>query len=1012
MAECREGEAKQWVKKDVKGVGADEEKKGENDAQTKTKEATVMGGDGKNKVEVRLGKEGGKDGAISHQKAGDLRGREVDRESCHGAKLTGAEGVGEAEENWETPKRAHLLKAKQVVREHGEHHKEKNTFEMLQNKENGTQGDGGLNKEKKQEAVIKVCQKKEIGVGALVETKLKSEKKKTFARVIVIEETSQYVHCYVKLASHTEAFCVTFVYGMNGLEERKLLWKGLANLRFPVRPWILLGDFNSLINYGDRVGGSKDRIHSRIDHAFKNEDWLDLFPNSSASFSWEKVSNHCAIVISSAVMVEIGVKPFRFFNYWTEHREFKNLVLESWQKPVFSSGLLGIWSKLARLNHVLKSFNHARLGNVELDFQKAKDKFLEARLQAQSNPGVERFIKEEKDAADSFHLREKMLKSFLVQRSKVTWLNQGDGNNAYFYACIKKRREENRIASFVDIQGNIVDNYPNVVRHYIDHFKSYMGSCSLVSRKLDNECLELGNRLTLNQQLRLIQSFSNKEIKEDLFSIPSSKSPGPDGYNSEFFKAMWKEIGGEVCLAIKDFFNTGKIPVQFNETVISLIPKVENPMRAIHYRPIACCSTLYKCITKLMSKRLAEDLIKNYGRKNVSPRCAIKIDLNKAYDTVDWGFVEDLLVGLNFPSKFVGWIMKCLRGTSYSIMMNGRLHDDLILFSKGTFLAAHHLKNALGSFSEVTGLFPNKDKSLVYFWGVNLSEKEVILEDLQFREGSFPLKYLGVPLRPTKWRREDCDAIIKKIKMWLVTWATRHLSYAGRIQLIRSVLFGLRNYWMSIFILPQSVIKEVERLCRGFLWGVKGDRSKIHLASWDKVCLPKPFGGLGFKNGASWNRSILGKFVWAIMDKHDILWVKWVNNIYMKGAEFWEYELKGDVSWYWRKICHLRSHFSKPMVTAAVRKGKFIAARLYMGTLKLNIDSYYKSVWCNFSLPKHKFILWQLVHGHLLTRDNFQKFHIILDSSYCPVCDIEEESHHHLFFNCCVSREVVKQVFD
>uniref|UniRef100_A0A803P9Z7 Reverse transcriptase domain-containing protein n=1 Tax=Cannabis sativa TaxID=3483 RepID=A0A803P9Z7_CANSA len=635
----------------------------------------------------------------------------------------------------------------------------------------------GLNKEKKQEVVIKVCQKKEIGVGAFVETKLKSEKvkkmmsknfcgldsytspaiegrllliwKKTFARVIVIEETSQYVHCYVKLASHTEAFCVTFMYGMNGLEERKLLWKGLANLRFPVRTWILLVDFNSLVNFGDRVGGkpvsmveiedfndwlslgmvdslkrqgsfftwsnnqgSKDRIYSRIDHAFKNKEWLDLFPNSSASFSWEEVSDHCVIVITSAVMVEIGVKP---------------------------------------------------LGNVELEFQKAKDKFLEARFQAQSNPGVE--IMEEKDVADSFHLHEK---------------------NAEKFPCPKE--EENTIASFVDLHGNIVDNYPDVVRHYIDHFKSYMGSYSSVTRRLDTDCFENGNRLTLNQQLRLIQSFSNKEIKEALFSIPSSKSPGPDGYNSEFFKAIWTDIGAEVCFAIKEFFNTGKIPVQFNETVISLIPK---------------------------------DLIKNYGRKNVSPRCAIKIDLNKAYDTVDWGFVEDLLVGLNFPSKFVDWIMKCLRGTSYTIMLNGRFHDDLILFSKGSSSAVHHLKIALASFSDVTGLYPNKDKSLVYFGGVSLDEKEVILEDLQFSEGSFLLKYLRVPLRPTKWRREDCDAIIKKIKMRLVTWATRHLSYAGRIQLIHSVLFGLRNYWMSIFILPQSVIKEVVEVSFEELRGIE-----------------------------------------------------------------------------------------------------------------------------------------------------------------------------------------------
>uniref|UniRef100_A0A803PR65 Reverse transcriptase domain-containing protein n=1 Tax=Cannabis sativa TaxID=3483 RepID=A0A803PR65_CANSA len=430
--------------------------------------------------------------------------------------------------------------------------------------------------------------------------------------------------------------------------------------------------------------------------------------------------------------------------------------------------------------------------------------------------------------------------------------------------------------------------------------------------------------------------------------------------------------------------------------------------------------------------------------------------------------MEELLVGLNFPSKFVNWIMMCLKGTSYTIMLNGRLHgkfqgkkglrqgdlmspllsfltmeylsrrlkkettktifrfhpmckglnlvslcfaDDLILFSKGSPMGVHHLKIALESFSEVTGLFPNKYKSLVYFGGVSTGDKMVILEDLHMGEGTFPLKYLGVPLRPTKWRREDCETIIKKVKLRLETWATRYLSYAGRVQLIHSILFGLRNYWMSIFILPQSVIKEVEKLCRGFLWGFKGEKSKIHLAFWDLVCLPKPFGGLGFKNGPTWNRSILGKFIWAIMDKHDILWVKWVNNIYMKGVDFWEYELKGDVSWYWRKMCHLRKRYTRLNVLAAVKKGKFIAARLYMGTIQRSIDNFYKSVWCNVSLPKHRFIMWQVVHGNLLTKDNFAKFHIALESCICPVCGMEEESHSHIFFNCRLSKEVLQLVF-
>ncbi|XP_062075255.1 uncharacterized protein LOC133779293 [Humulus lupulus] len=85
-------------------------------------------------------------------------------------------------------------------------------------------------------------------------------------------------------------------------------------------------------------------------------------------------------------------------------------------------------------------------------------------------------------------------------------------------------------------------------------------------------------------------------------------------------------------------------------------------------------------------------------------------------------------------------------------------------------------------------------KSHIYFGGVSAADRQRMAAELQLSEGSFPLNYLGVPMRPTKWKHEDCDIIIQKFRMRLHTWASRHLSFAGRIQLIHSILFGLRNY--------------------------------------------------------------------------------------------------------------------------------------------------------------------------------------------------------------------------
>uniref|UniRef100_A0A803PHR7 Reverse transcriptase zinc-binding domain-containing protein n=1 Tax=Cannabis sativa TaxID=3483 RepID=A0A803PHR7_CANSA len=245
-----------------------------------------------------------------------------------------------------------------------------------------------------------------------------------------------------------------------------------------------------------------------------------------------------------------------------------------------------------------------------------------------------------------------------------------------------------------------------------------------------------------------------------------------------------------------------------------------------------------------------------------------------------------------------------------------------------------------------------------------------------------------------------CTEAVKEV-LWL----------KGRALLIHSVLLGLRNYWMSIFILPHSITKEIEKLCRGFLWGWNGNRSKLHVASWEKVCLPKNYGGLGFKDGVKWNQAILAKYIWAISTKSDILWVKWVNNIYLKNNSIWTYDLKNDSSWYWRKLCHLRDKFTPNDLTSeGDAKGRLNTKMLYNSKLQQAVFKISSSIWNNYNMPKHRFIFWQAANDQLLTRDILLNSKISLDSVLCPVCRAEVESNSHLFFACCLSQQVSTQI--
>ncbi|XP_060968377.1 uncharacterized protein LOC133035945 [Cannabis sativa] len=224
--------------------------------------------------------------------------------------------------------------------------------------------------------------------------------------------------------------------------------------------------------------------------------------------SWETLSDHCSYVVSSAITQDIGIKPFRFYNHWTEHENFVQVVIESWVKPIKASGLLVIHLKCLQLKHVLRNFNKI-VGDVEFTYQQAKDNYLSSRHEAQSDPGNISLLEVEKAAAEELCNRDKMLHSFLKQRSKVTWLQKGDENNAYFYACIKKRREENWIAFFKNQNDEIVDDYSEVVKHFMDHFTSFMGSARPDYHHYFH-CLEFGNKLSLDQQLLLTRPFTRK----------------------------------------------------------------------------------------------------------------------------------------------------------------------------------------------------------------------------------------------------------------------------------------------------------------------------------------------------------------------------------------------------------------------------------------------------------------------------------------------------------------------
>jgi hypothetical protein len=170
----------------------------------------------------------------------------------------------------------------------------------------------------------------------------------------------------------------------------------------------------------------------------------------------------------------------------------------------------------------------------------------------------------------------------------------------------------------------------------------------------------------------LCKEFSDDKISDALFQIGPIKAPGPDGLPARFFQWNWALLKTEVIRAVKDFFEKGIMPEGINDTIIVLIPKGINPEQLADFRPISLCNIVYKVISKCLVNRLRpflDGLISKtqsafilafegfhkiqHSKNPLNTHCAFKLDLSKAYDRVDWNFLEGVLVKMGFSKRWV-----------------------------------------------------------------------------------------------------------------------------------------------------------------------------------------------------------------------------------------------------------------------------------------------------------------------------------------------------------------------
>ncbi|KAL1218351.1 putative ribonuclease H protein [Cardamine amara subsp. amara] len=246
--------------------------------------------------------------------------------------------------------------------------------------------------------------------------------------------------------------------------------------------------------------------------------------------------------------------------------------------------------------------------------------------------------------------------------------------------------------------------------------------------------------------------------------------------------------------------------------------------------------------------------------------------------------------------------------------------DDIMIFFDGNTSSLENIAASIDTFQEISGLSMNRDKTAIFHVGLNLEEAQY-LNNQGFQSGSLPIKYLGLPLQHRKLRKAEYSPLTDSIATRFNHWAVKCLSFAGRLQLIKSVIYSLVNFWCSAFAIPRGCLKAIEQLCNKFLWA--GDLTKCTVAkvSWKACCLPKTEGGLGLRDFTTWNKVLNLKLIWLLLTNNGSLWVAWTKEHRLKRTTFWNAEVKQTDSWVWKFMLSLRS-LARPLMACDIGNGQ------------------------------------------------------------------------------------------
>ena len=667
------------------------------------------------------------------------------------------------------------------------------------------------------------------------------------------------------------------------------------------------------------------QIHSRLDLWLISDvcqdfcDEVDIIPSIR--------SDHSAITISLKGMSEQkGKGMWKINNSFLEESDFVRGItkyIKVWEDE--ASCLSSKRSRWEYMKYKIREFSvkygkqkALRVRNDESEYDN-KLKQLEEdldRAKPESNE-YEKILCDKREVEARLKDLEDYKIEGLILRSRAQWYEKGERSNNFFLSLATRNRKKTTMNK-LKVGNEYTHDHQQILKAQAKFYEDlYSDSCS----RKEEEFAQYLSDLPLPQLDTTMQSkceglLTPEECMAVLKTMKKGKSPGNDGISVEFYVKFWGLLGNLLVETINESYTEGELSNSQRQAVITLLDKGGDRTQLKNWRPISLLNTDYKIASKAIAERLKQTLphlinenqvgyvkgrsihdnirilidIMHYTKVNDIPGILLAIDFRKAFDCVNWRFLEATLRKFGFGNSFIRWTKVFYTNISSCIINNGHtsryfpiyqgvrqgdplspylfiivaevlackiLSDSVIkgISVNGNITkllqyaddtnglvsdldSARRFLQVVEEFGDYSNLYMNKSKTQGMWLGKDRACK---LKALNVTWPDEPLKLLGVYV---SYDVEACNILnydkkLVKCKNILNWWLSRNLTLIGRIQIVKTFIISQFLYVTNVLDMPDKYIKEVNSLIRNFVW-----RSKKSKLSQAVMCKEKIDGGL------------------------------------------------------------------------------------------------------------------------------------------------------------------------